>query len=1447
MHQDKNIRRKSKSIAEVLYTPEGNVEAHSEAPITPKKTGMNAVAYTPSERTGRKVGRRDSIMRNTTPHLGGTHPHDPSPSYTHEQYLDKTYRAMRATGSSLGDYNSPAAMSVIKSAPFEYFITLVILTNAVFLGLNKYPDETSWQDMLDIGNYVFVSIYIAEMLLKMYGYGFRPYFDRQLNLLDFVVVATAVVELIVVDGYDVNGVGVLAVFAVFRLLRLFKLMAISKKFRDILLGLIDAFRDTTSLIALIALFVLVMALLGKEIFGDVFSSARFNYNNFGNALIVTFQLLTVEGWNNVIASSIVDNGGADSAGATGGMFFVTAIVLGDFVLISVFLAIAVRTLLNEMDTINSMLQKLSYHDIMTKRFFNHHAKEDKSMVPYTSLMIFGPTSIVRRCFHAVMWNPVFEYSMLLVVLVSSAMLGAYDYTNSDAARNDVLRPFEQVFAGLFAFEAVVKIVALGFVLHPRAYLRSGWNVTDLVIVILSIIALSLNNDDLQIVRIFLAVRIFRALRFVRYFASLRESAASIVGAVRDVWALLLMGALLIYCFAVVGVSAFKGRFSGCTLTQFPTEATCVSGGGDWETYFLNFDNVITAFSTLLSISTMEGWVSVYYRSADATGQGTGPQLNNNQWAILFYVVYIIVIAMFFINVVLAFVVVVFARQSHEKYKNTGLSAVERKLVDYVLRTETPKDPTYRRHKWLSYRVAASLKFELSMMVLILGSAVALLMQYHDEPQSYSDGLFWANTVFVGLFAAEAAFKIGAFGTYGYFYDPWNKFDFLVVVGGVVELALSGVSYIAALRLVRLTRILKLFKNPKLELLMRTLWDAMVSVLWVAFLLLVFFYIYAVIGMALFANVARPSGSSITEYNNFDDLQNALLLLFRVTTGEGWQSIMNDCHLSPPVCDDAAVGGSTCGSVLAPYYFFSFVILCTFLMINVFVAVILDAFEFLSMDHSVVTPVHLNAFVAEWRRLDPQGTGRINHHALPVLLRRLSPPLGLGRFATANTESTLLARLPVGIDNDGLVEFRATLLGLVRVRLDLWLFVASDSLVELLAFIAPSAPLRNVLEACGAIDNRTVMTVSSLYLIRHVQRKFRQQRHKQRQLAALRDLEGSIHDLQTARDLTAETERAHLRPEQRAARQAALLNLMRLMAHASRLRRLLVPHEYLADVLTREFRNHVYRVLMKQRVHTPAEARAIALRQRPGNAPPTRGNPPRYAPAAPAARVWAPPADTDDGSTVLNPIFDPRDQPAPPVPTPAPPVPTDVSPAPMEVSPVPMEVPPSPMHVPIAFTPAQHAFSHAGNTPDNSSSHVPRGNTQVGVDGRRYAPYTNEDRRRFPALTRALTPGSPAIIPPRPATTPTHAFPPSQQWRALLAFGRANASDIYRGPPPAGVVTKFHPDNPTSPLRPPRPGDKGYAMDSETLINRHVQALGSPVRGRVVPYRDIAPYPQPFAI
>ena len=70
---------------------------------------------------------------------------------------------------------------------------------------------------------------------------------------------------------------------------------------------------------------------------------------------------------------------------------------------------------------------------------------------------------------------------------------------------------------------------------------------------------------------------------------------------------------------------------------------------------------------------------------------------------------------------------------------------------------------------------------------------------------------------------------------------------------------------------------------------------------------------------------------------------------------------------------------------------------SFLILNLFVAVIMDNFDYLTRDWSILGPHHLDEFVRLWSEYDPDAKGRIKHVDVVTLLRKISPPLGFGKL------------------------------------------------------------------------------------------------------------------------------------------------------------------------------------------------------------------------------------------------------------------------------------------------------------------------------------------------------------------------------------------------------------------------------------------------------------------
>lgn len=96
----------------------------------------------------------------------------------------------------------------------------------------------------------------------------------------------------------------------------------------------------------------------------------------------------------------------------------------------------------------------------------------------------GETRLRRKLVWLVEW-PLFENLILFCIFLNSISLAVYDYSDREnlTVRNNILEQAGLIFNAIFTFEALVKISAMGFVMHRNSYLREGFNVIDFVVVV----------------------------------------------------------------------------------------------------------------------------------------------------------------------------------------------------------------------------------------------------------------------------------------------------------------------------------------------------------------------------------------------------------------------------------------------------------------------------------------------------------------------------------------------------------------------------------------------------------------------------------------------------------------------------------------------------------------------------------------------------------------------------------------------------------------------------------------------------------------------------------------------------------------------------------------------------------------------------------------------------
>ncbi|XP_046418463.1 voltage-dependent calcium channel type A subunit alpha-1 isoform X5 [Neodiprion lecontei] len=701
----------------------------------------------------------------------------------------------------------------------------------------------------------------------------------------------------------------------------------------------------------------------------------------------------------------------------------------------------------------------------------------KPMLPYSSMFILSPTNPIRRGAHWVVNLRYFDFFIMIVIILSSVALAAEDPVTEGSTRNYVLNCFDHAFTGVFAIEMILKIIDLGVILHPGSYLREFWNVMDAVVVIcagVSFVFSKLSDptsstsmgQNLSTIKSLRVLRVLRPLKTIKRVPKLKAVFDCVVNSLKNVINILIVYILFQFIFAVIAVQLFNGKFFYCNDESKYTKDDCkgqyfkfehgallpVPKNRTWDTQHFYYDNVMVAMLTLFAVQTGEGWPQVLQNSMAATHEDKGPIQNFRIEMSIFYIVYFIVFPFFFVNIFVALIIITFQEQGEAELQDGEIDKNQKSCIDFTIQARPLERymPNKRNSvKYKIWRVVVSTPFEYFIMILIVLNTLLLMMKYHAQPDPQKLVLKYMNWGFTGMFTIECTMKIAAYGFRNFFKDPWNTFDFITVIGSIVDALVIefGENFINVgfLRLFRAARLIKLLRQGyTIRILLWTFVQSFKALPYVCLLIAMLFFIYAIIGMQVFGNIKLDSSTAISKHNNFQSFIQGLMLLFRCATGEAWPNIMLACKKGRPCAqpkeDNAAEG---CGSNLTYGYFVSFIFFCSFLMLNLFVAVIMDNFDYLTRDSSILGAHHLDEFVRIWAEYDPNATGKIHYTEMYDMLKNMDPPLGFGNKCPNRLAYKKLIRMNMPVDVDGKVNFTTTLFALIRENLSIKMRTAEE--------------------------------------------------------------------------------------------------------------------------------------------------------------------------------------------------------------------------------------------------------------------------------------------------------------------------------------------------------------------------------------------------------------------
>uniref|UniRef100_A0A3Q4GNV4 Voltage-dependent L-type calcium channel subunit alpha n=1 Tax=Neolamprologus brichardi TaxID=32507 RepID=A0A3Q4GNV4_NEOBR len=690
----------------------------------------------------------------------------------------------------------------VKTTNFYWLVLLLVFLNTVASASEHYGQPKWLTEMQERANKILLMLFTLEMLMKMYAFGLQIYFMALFNRFDCFVVCGGILETLLVEFEVIPPIGI-SVLRCIRLLRIFKMTRHWAALSDLVTSLLNSMKAICSLLLLLFLFLIIFALLGMQLFGGKFNfddtqMKRSTFDSFPQALLTCFQILTGEDWNAVMYDGIMAYGGPIFPNMVVCIYFVILFVCGNYILLNVFLAIAVDNLAGGE---SSKAWRVSLIDITPNReiltiLTNSDYKcvfivgvaplkpdfsgPKEKIVPIpdgSSFFILGKKNCLRVACHNLIHHPYFTNFILIFIILSSISLAAEDPIKSHSFRNTVLGYADYVFTSVFTVEIVLKMTVYGAFLHTGSFCRNAFNLLDLLVVSVSLTSFFLHSSAISVVKILRVLRVLRPLRAINRAKGLKNVVQCVFVAIRTIGNILIVTTLLQFMFACIGVQLFKGRFYSCTDEARHTPDECkgtfvVYKDGDmnhpmvreriWENSDFNFDNVLMGMLALFTVSTFEGWPQLLYRAIDANAINRGPIYNYRVEISIFFIIYIIIIAFFMMNIFVGFVIITFREQGEAEFKNCELNKNQRQCVYYALKAQPikiyiPKNPSQLKF----WKIINSSQFEYVMFVLILGNTLTLAVQHYEQSKLFTSIMDILNMIFTVVFTIEMIIKLMA--------------------------------------------------------------------------------------------------------------------------------------------------------------------------------------------------------------------------------------------------------------------------------------------------------------------------------------------------------------------------------------------------------------------------------------------------------------------------------------------------------------------------------------------------------------------------------------------------------------------------------------------------------------------------------------------------------------
>ncbi|CAD8058415.1 unnamed protein product [Paramecium primaurelia] len=630
-----------------------------------------------------------------------------------------------------------------------------------------------------------------------------------------------------------------------------------------------------------------------------------------------------------------------------------------------------------------------------------------------------------------------------------------------------------IITSLYCLFIFLHIIAHGLYGNQNAFLtQSFYNVLNFIITVIEIVVVTTSIRN-HVINFISSLRVFE---FIKLGAEINHSIK--YAQVALINALVKMVQLSIFCFIlflVYGTFAMKllkGYNYYCTEVdqeeyQVHSNIDCMDYGGSWQKHRLGFDNILDSALTLFVIVTSEGWSPIMEQIWSIRGENQTPEENYNRYWAIYFQVFFFIGNTCMLNMFIGLVVSTYDESKLKAEGTYELEGNQREWCDIKKsihklqpKVKSRKPKTFIRK--IAFFLVKNQFLKKIYLVVIFINTLSLSLCYVNQGVQYKNSLEIINLVCILIFIFEIVSRFIAKEFKIYFKELINIIEifgiWICLAEKIIDLNGIGEFYFlrcfkafsVSIQMLRNFRIIKRFN--RIERLFHSIFSVIPNALSMLYIMFVFLFIYTSLGIDMFCYL-RPQ-KYIDDFDvHFRKFTTAMFSLVRVASSELWWELLVDAlHTRSPdfACieiddyqDFLVYGYNGCGTNIAYVYFITFHLIFSLVLLNLFIASILGAYEeHAKQEQNAISKYQLNDVLSYWVEYDPYGSGFLNYKQFWRLSSQIAICFGVSGkdlLNPANKKNFLKAlNIPLYEEKSGLMGylFHDVIVSLTKISVEL---------------------------------------------------------------------------------------------------------------------------------------------------------------------------------------------------------------------------------------------------------------------------------------------------------------------------------------------------------------------------------------------------------------------------